>query len=229
MSLSQALIATQHFGLGAKPGELARLAADPRGWLLDQTSTDAPPPRALAAVQPSAQRVIVLAEAKERREMKQASEKNPDVLAQLKAQQRDLYLGDVSARLQAAIASETPFAERWVRFWSNHFTVSISRPQISGLVMPFENEAIRPHAFGRFADLALAVVHHPAMLLYLDNAQSIGPNSKLGRRKEAGLNENLARELMELHTLGIDGGYNQDDVQSLAKILTGWTIARLGR
>jgi uncharacterized protein (DUF1800 family) len=230
MSLSQALIATQRFGLGAKPGELARLAADPRGWLLDQTSTDAPPPRALAAVQPSAQRVIVLAEArKERREMKQASEKNPDVLAQLKAQQRDLYLGDVSARLQAAIASETPFAERWVRFWSNHFTVSISRPQISGLVMPFENEAIRPHAFGRFADLALAVVHHPAMLLYLDNAQSIGPNSKLGRRKEAGLNENLARELMELHTLGIDGGYSQDDVQSLAKILTGWTIARPGR
>src|SRR5688572_10421322 len=100
MSLSQALIATQRFGLGAKPGELARLAADPRGWLLDQTSTDAPPPRALAAVQPSAQRVIVLAEArKERQEMKQASEKNPDVLAQLKAQQRDLYLGDVSARL----------------------------------------------------------------------------------------------------------------------------------
>jgi uncharacterized protein (DUF1800 family) len=100
---------------------------------------------------------------------------------------------------------------------------------ISGLVVPFENEAIRPHVFGRFTDLALAVMRHPAMLIYLDNAQSIGPDSPLGRRKDAGLNENLAREFMELHALGVDGGYTQDDVRALAKILTGWTIVRPGQ
>ena len=226
MSQPQALIATQRFGLGAKPDELARLAADPKGWLLDQVGTNTPVPN----IQPAAQRVGFLAEARKvRQEMKQAADKNADAFAQLKTEQRELYLGDTTARLQAAIASDTPFAERWVRFWSNHFTVSIARPVISALVVPFENEAIRPHAFGRFADLALAVVRHPAMLIYLDNAQSIGPNSRLGQRKEAGLNENLARELMELHTLGVDGGYSQDDVRSLAKILTGWTIARPGR
>jgi uncharacterized protein (DUF1800 family) len=226
VSLSQALIATQRFGLGARPGDLAHLSDDPQGWLAKQIGVSTP----LAGVQPSAQRVTELAEARqELREMKQASGKNPDAIAQLKTRQRDFYLGDVSARLQGAIASDAPFTERWVRFWSNHFTVSIARPIVSGLVVPFENEAIRPHAFGRFADLALAVVRHPAMLLYLDNAQSIGPNSKLGRRKEAGLNENLARELMELHTLGVDGGYSQDDVRALAQILTGWTIARPGR
>ncbi len=226
MSLPQALIATQRFGLGARPGELSKLANDPQGWLIDQIGKGV----ALSGIQPSAERVVVIAEMRQDlREMKQANQKSSDAFAQLKSQQRDFYLGDVAARLQAATASEAPFAERWVRFWSNHFTVSIARPIVSGLVVPFENEAIRPHAFGRFADLTLAVVRHPAMLLYLDNAQSIGPNSKLGRRREAGLNENLARELMELHTLGVDGGYGQDDVRALATILTGWTVARPGR
>ena len=226
MSLPQALIATQRFGLGARPGELSKLAVDPRGWLTSQIGGVA----SLSGIQPSPERVVALAEARqELREMKQADQKNSDAFAQLKSQQRDYYLGDVSVRLQAATGSDTPFAERWVRFWSNHFTVSIARPIVSGLVVPFESEAIRPHAFGRFADLALAVVRHPAMLLYLDNAQSIGPKSKLGRRKEAGLNENLARELMELHTLGVDGGYSQNDVRALANILTGWTVARPGR
>ncbi|HET6158858.1 MAG TPA: DUF1800 domain-containing protein [Dongiaceae bacterium] len=224
--MTQALIATQRFGLGAGPGELAQVASDPRGWLQSQIGVDEPIP----GITSSAERVVALAEARQEvRAMKQADAKNSDAFAQLKAQQRDAYLSDVSARLGAAIASEAPFAERWIRFWSNHFTVSITRPIISGLVVPFENEAVRPHAFGRFADLALAVVRHPAMLLYLDNARSIGPNSQLGRRKEAGLNENLARELMELHTLGVNGGYSQDDVRALAKILTGWTIARPGR
>jgi uncharacterized protein (DUF1800 family) len=80
---------------------------------------------------------------------------------------------------------------------------------VAALVWPHEYEAIRPHAFGRFADLLRAAVLHPAMLLYLDNAQSIGPRSRLGRRRERGLNENLARELLELHTLGVHGGYTQ--------------------
>ncbi|MEZ5832147.1 MAG: DUF1800 domain-containing protein [Dongiaceae bacterium] len=226
MSLSPALIATRRFGLGTRPGELARLADDPQGWLANQIGAAVP----LSGIQPSAQRVVALTEARQAlREMKQEGNKNTDAFAQLKSEQRDFYLGDVSARLQAAVESDTPFAERWVWFWSNHFTVSIARPLIAGLVVPFDNEAIRPHAFGRFADLTLAVVRHPAMLLYLDNALSIGPDSPVGRRHDAGLNENLARELMELHTLGVDGGYDQDDVRALAKILTGWTVVRPGR
>jgi uncharacterized protein (DUF1800 family) len=230
MSISRALIATQRFGLGAKPGDLAGTAGDPQGWLLAQLGGDAPRPAALAGIGPSDERFVALAEARqERKEMKQSGEQNTDVFARLKEKQRSLFIGDIAARLQAATVTDTPFVERWVRFWSNHFTVSIARPVIASLVVPFENEAIRPNAFGRFTDLALAVIRHPAMLIYLDNAQSFGPSSPLGRRRGAGLNENLAREFMELHTLGVDGGYTQDDVRALAKILTGWTIVHPGQ
>ncbi|HEY1385211.1 MAG TPA: DUF1800 domain-containing protein [Dongiaceae bacterium] len=230
MSASQALIATQRFGLGARPGELGDIAEGPQAWLLAQIRADARLPAALADIRPSNERFVELAEARqERKEMKQSGEQDTDVFARLKEQQRSLFIGDTAARLQAASASDAPFAERWIRFWSNHFTVSIARPVIASLVVPFENEAIRPHAFGRFTDLALAVMRHPAMLIYLDNAQSFGPNSPLGRRRDVGLNENLAREFMELHTLGVEGGYTQDDVRALAKILTGWTIVRPGQ
>jgi len=95
---------------------------------------------------------------------------------------------------------------------------------VAGLVGSFEREAIRPHVTGRFEDMLRAVVRHPAMLLYLDNAESIGPNSRAGQRNHRGLNENLAREVLELHTLGVDGGYGQDDVRAFAAILTGWSI-----
>jgi uncharacterized protein (DUF1800 family) len=114
--------------------------------------------------------------------------------------------------------------ERLTLFWSNHFTVSVIRPIVLGLAGSFEREAIRPHVTGRFHDLLLAVVRHPAMLLYLDNAGSIGPHSRPGERQGKGLNENLARELLELHTLGVDGGYTQADVTSFAGILTGWSV-----
>ncbi|MFY7780867.1 MAG: DUF1800 domain-containing protein, partial [Tagaea sp.] len=93
-----------------------------------------------------------------------------------------------------------------------------------GLVGAFEREAIRPHAWGSFADLLSAAIRHPAMLIYLDQAGSVGPNSPAGQRRNAGLNENLARELLELHTLGVDGGCDQSDVRELAKILTGHSL-----
>jgi uncharacterized protein (DUF1800 family) len=89
----------------------------------------------------------------------------------------------------------------------------------------FEREAIRPHVLGRFADMLKAVEQHPAMLFFLDNQQSLGPDSRAGQNRKRGLNENLAREIMELHTLGVGGGYSQDDVTSLARIITGWTFA----
>jgi len=128
-------------------------------------------------------------------------------------------------RWQQVIATSTPVYERWVMFWSNHFCVAATKGATLGLVWPHEREAIRPHATGRFVDLLRAATLHPGMLLYLDNAQSVGPNSRAGLRRSRGLNENLARELLELHTLGVDGGYTQADVGEAARLLTGWSIA----
>jgi uncharacterized protein (DUF1800 family) len=138
---------------------------------------------------------------------------------------RDLLHVDVKARIDHGLAAPAGFAERWVLFWSNHFCVALRRGQIiQGIAGPYEREAIRPHVFGRFADLLVAVETHPAMLHYLDQRQSIGPNSPAGQRRQRGLNENLAREILELHTLGVGGGYAQADVTAFAKALTGWSI-----
>jgi uncharacterized protein (DUF1800 family) len=117
--------------------------------------------------------------------------------------------------------------ERLVMFWSNHFSVSANKGPVAAIAGAYEREAIRPHVQGRFVDMLLAVERHPAMLIYLDNAQSIGPNSRAGLNRGRGLNENLAREILELHTLGVDGGYSQEDVTNLARILTGWTVGTL--
>ncbi|KAB2920881.1 MAG: DUF1800 family protein [Hyphomicrobiaceae bacterium] len=136
-----------------------------------------------------------------------------------------LLRADAMARFQRAVHAPVGFVERLVHFWSNHFCVSAAK---GGIVRAtagcFEREAIRPHVLGRFADMLKAVESHPAMLFYLDNAQSLGPNSKAGQNRKRGLNENLAREILELHTLGVDGGYTQADVTALARIITGWTF-----
>jgi uncharacterized protein (DUF1800 family) len=141
-----------------------------------------------------------------------------------KKQARERYRADVVLRTRLAAASDAPFQERLVQFWSNHFTVSTQRPIVAPLGLAFEIEAIRPHILGRFRDMARAAILHPTMLVYLDNAQSIGPDSKAGQRRDKGLNENLGREALELHLLGVDGGYHQDDVRAMALILTGWTL-----
>ncbi len=127
-------------------------------------------------------------------------------------------------RIQAAVQSAVPFQERLVRFWFDHFTVSIRAGGLPGLVDLYENEAIRPHVVGRFRDMLGAVVRHPLMLVYLDNALSIGPNSPMGRKLGRDINENFARELLELHTIGVDGGYQPRDIRELAKVLSGWTV-----
>jgi uncharacterized protein (DUF1800 family) len=116
-------------------------------------------------------------------------------------------------------------------FWSNHFCISASKGEPARIwAGSFEREAIRPYVLGRFADMLRAVEQHPAMLFFLDNQQSIGPDSRAGQNRKRGLNENLAREIMELHTLGVGGGYSQDDVTTLARIITGWSFAgREGR
>ena len=145
---------------------------------------------------------------------------------------RDDYIAAVNARTETALTTPTPFVERLVYFWSNHFAVSVQKPAVTDLAGAFEIEAIRPFVLGNFKDMLLAVEKHPAMLLYLDQAKSIGPNSRAAERlaardpsKKRGLNENLAREILELHTLGVRSGYTQADVTEFARALTGWSVA----
>jgi uncharacterized protein (DUF1800 family) len=136
------------------------------------------------------------------------------------------YRAEALARLQRAIIADCGVTERLVAFWSNHFCISANKGELARMwAGSFEREAIRPHVLGRFADMLKAVEQHPAMLFFLDNQQSLGPESRAGQNRKRGLNENLAREIMELHTLGVGGGYSQDDVTSLARIITGWTFA----
>lgn len=136
------------------------------------------------------------------------------------------FRAEALARLQRAMMVDCGFTERLVAFWSNHFCISASKGELARMwAGAFEREAIRPHVLGRFADMLKAVEQHPAMLFFLDNQQSLGPESRAGQNRKRGLNENLAREIMELHTLGVGGGYTQGDVTSLARIITGWTFA----
>src|SRR5260221_6358923 len=130
------------------------------------------------------------------------------------------------ARILRALYSPRQLQEVMVDFWYNHFNVFAGKALDHLWIGAYEQEAIRPHALGKFRDLLGAVAHHPAMLFYLDNVQNAAPGSKGPNGREAGLNENYARELMELHTLGVDGGYTQDDVVALARILTGWSLVR---
>jgi uncharacterized protein (DUF1800 family) len=136
------------------------------------------------------------------------------------------YRAEALARLQRARIADCGLVERLVLFWSNHFCISANKGGLARMwAGSFEREAIRPHVLGRFGDMLKAAEQHPAMLFFLDNQQSLGPESRAGVNRKRGLNENLAREIMELHTLGVGGGYSQDDVTSLARIITGWTFA----
>ncbi|MBC7579740.1 MAG: DUF1800 family protein [Tardiphaga sp.] len=137
-----------------------------------------------------------------------------------------VFRAESLARIQRATLAEGGFVERLVVFWSNHFCISANKGEPARIwAGSFEREAIRPFVLGKFSDMLRAVEQHPAMLFFLDNQQSIGPESKAGQHGKRGLNENLAREIMELHTLGVGGGYAQGDVTALARIITGWTFA----
>jgi uncharacterized protein (DUF1800 family) len=242
-----AAIAANRFGLGARPGEIERIAADPRGALRAQLTGAAP---LLVDANLPASADVIEREVQlrmERKEFKQriAGEVPNDApndaatqaaLQKLPALLRPIYIDDAVARVRSGVATERPMLERLVHFWSNHFAVSVDKQAVLGIAGAFEREAIRPHVLGSFQDLLLAVEQHPAMLLYLDNAQSVGPNSdaarKLSRRgfgfsaprQKIGINENLAREILELHTLGVNGGYTQADVTEFAKVISGWSI-----
>jgi len=217
--------ALNRFGLGARSGE-SRTIGDPRGWLRAQLEGGAP-----VRTAPDLASAAAIAEAV--RAFRQAGQSDPQQRQAARRRLVEIASAEARAALEARATSTRPFVERLVAFWSNHLCVSVAAKV---LVAPFagsyERDAIRPHVLGRFEDMVLASAKHPAMLVYLDNFQSIGPISRaaqLARRQQGsrGLNENYARELLELHTLGVNGGYTQQDVQELARILTGWTIGGL--
>lgn len=230
MSLEGA-IAAHRFGLGARPGEIPAASRDPKRWLLAQVGTpaDQPQPFDGETLQSGAALVADLLNYQRERQMARRAGRADDPVKSFFKNRAAIFMKEMQARFAQGFASERPFAERLVWFWSNHFVVSAQNPRAITLVGAYEREAIRPHINATFEDMLLAVVTHPAMLLYLDNAQSVGPDSIGGRFRNKGLNENLGRELMELYTLGVDGGYAQADVLAMAKLLTGWTIDRLGR
>lgn len=233
MTTVHATIAAARFGFGPKPGELAAIAPNPVGWLRQQLYQAPDLPARLRDFPSSAAQGSVIAEAlyKNRRRGPPADEAEANQRQQdrrmVLGQFRRAYQHEAGARTLAAMDTDTPFYERLVHFWSNHFTVSTTQAQVTSLVGSFEREAIRPHVLGKFSDMLLASTRHAAMLIYLDQAQSIGPHSLAGQFGDRGLNENLAREILELHTLGVNGGYDQDDVLALAKILTGWTVGAI--
>lgn len=229
--MSKAVIAATRFGYGARPGELGTIARNPEAWLLDQLQG---PSRVHESIRQLPSSSALLVEVQKLREERREKRKNNDGGEFANTYGRTVrqhYIDQVSARYRAAAESDMPFHERLVHFWSNHFAISADKQPMPAIAGLFENEAIRPNISGRFVDLLLAVEKHPAMILYLDNQRSIGPGSKIAkaanrRRKdqEFGLNENLAREILELHTLGVDGGYTQLDVTTFAKVITGWSI-----
>jgi uncharacterized protein (DUF1800 family) len=189
-----------------------------------------------AALAPSQEIYAGLIEAREQKQrMKQDADANAAFNAVRTAYQPH-YRAQVLARAQSAALTARPFTERLVHFWSNHFAVSADKGVVYGLVGTLENEAIRPHVCGRFVDLLLAVEQHPAMIAFLDNQNSVGKDSSAAQfvprframdrqpKRQFGINENLAREILELHTLGVNGGYTQSDVTSFAQIITGWSI-----
>ena len=134
------------------------------------------------------------------------------------------FHSDVHDLLANALVTEAPFRERLVWFWANHFTIAARARPTTATAGAYVREAIRPHVTGRFQDMLLAVMRHPAMLAYLDQARSVGPDSEAGLRRHLGLNENLARECLELHTVTPASGYTQTDVTAFAKVLTGWSF-----
>ena len=218
MTQPGAFAAVNRFGLGARAGELALASGDPRGWLVAQLQATPPQPSRLAGLATGAQNM-----AQFQRSRRQGA---ADAQRLIRQEFRTTYLREAVARTLTQIEAESPFRERLVAFWSNHFTVSVQRPTLLGLAGAFEREAIRPNVTGKFRDMLIAATRHPAMLVYFDNALSVGPNSIAGSRRGRGLNENLAREILELHTVGVSGGYTQDDVREFARILTGWSLGR---
>jgi uncharacterized protein (DUF1800 family) len=200
----QAAHAAIRFGLGARPE--APVPDDPRPWLLAQIR---PLPEAPGPTLDDLRAALADRDRDRSRDTR-----------------RDMARAEAIAWAQRALMTDSPFAERWANFWTNHLTVSRRNVLANVFSGHYHRMAIRPHVFGRYEEMLLAAYRHPGMLGYLDQVNSVGPTSRGGQRRNAGLNENLARECLELHTITPAAGYTQADVAALARILTGWSIGR---
>ena len=202
------------FGLGPRPGDLR--PDDPRAWLAGQL--DGPD---IALALPGHSGLEGLAAFK----FDQAQAKQEIKVSDKRKTLREVFQTDTAIAIDTLLTTAAPFRERLVWFWANHFTVTVRKRICLGQVNAQIREAIRPHVTGRFADMLRAVMRHPAMLTYLDNEGSVGPDSATGKRGRRGLNENLARECLELHTVSPAAGYTQADVTEFARIITGWSVS----
>ena len=246
---AQAALALYRFGLGPRAGSIAGIASDPRGALLAELDgagagrignadllTSGTAARVAFAFQ-QAQREARQAERAAQQAAAPSGGASPPQMNDQSAppppapvrnpgpgMPQQIYLAEAKARIQAALGAEIGFLERLVWFWSYHFCVSADKGNVRQICGAYEREVIRAHVLGRFSDMLLAAESHPAMLIYLDNARSIGPDSIAGLRQKRGLNENLAREILELHTLGVRTVYTQEDVTRFANVITGWTF-----
>jgi uncharacterized protein (DUF1800 family) len=232
-------IAANRFGLGSRPGELDAIGGNGRDWLRAQLK-DAPPRLTDGGLRASSDILVETLDLRREIRASRDAAASADtagaqtaaaVLMKVPQLLRPIYIEEATARFKEAVSTDRPFVERLTQFWTNHFAVSVDKNVVLGLAGSLEREAIRPNVLGNFGDLLLAVESHPAMLLYLDNHLSVGPDSKAARNVErrhterkVGINENLARETLELHTLGVGGGYTQTDVTSYAEVITGWSI-----
>jgi uncharacterized protein (DUF1800 family) len=247
---AEAALALHRFGMGPRPGSIAAIGTDPRGSLIAELDRPSAGLAAASALPSSSAALRTVADfnakqqartivAKREQDAKRQQMAEAPAMVEGAAQGgkemaektaanavpdpgRSIYLEEAKLRTEAALNADIGLTERLVWFWSNHFCISADK--IRSMAGAYEREAIRPHVLGRFADMLLAVEGHPAMLFYLDNTISMGPNSVAGINRSRGLNENLARETLELHTLGVRSGYTQDDVISFANVLTGWTL-----
>jgi len=203
----KALFAYQRFGLGPKPGGIASIAHSPKGVLLAELNA----PNVAQITDTSLPRYAT------------ACREGTYGFTRAHA----VFERELRARFRKAATARIGFVERLVYFWSNHFSMSVNKDEaIRATIGQLERDVIRQHVLGKFTDMLLGVMKHPAMIAYLDNAYSMGPRSVIGQAWGNGYNENLARELLELHTVGVDGGYTEDDIAALAKVITGWSISR---
>jgi len=205
-------IAQNRFGLGVPLGTIA--IRNPEAWLLAQLSPQQALPSAVQSWKSSAN--IMEEIIRTPKSMKKMSRK--DRKKQARQELKQIFWH--------GFHSNTPFLERVIMFFCNHLTVSAEKNDVALFVPSFQKEVVRANLHRGYGAMLTASTKHPAMLKYLDNIRSSGPDSKKGKRKKIGLNENLAREILELHSIGLESGYTQADVLAFSNILTGWSIPR---
>ncbi len=219
----EAVIATNRFGMGARLTEIDDARHSPRDWLIGSLAPITPPKDAPTAIE------MIRKWVKYKEQQKNTNKKTNSMKAvsQDTVSFHDSFRSNSAQIIKSSIETSSSINYRLLDFFSNHFSVSAKNPGMKFLAPALDWDAIAPNILGPFSNMLTAAITHPAMLLYLDNVNSIGPHSLQGnKRKKSGLNENLAREILELHTLSVNGNYTQSDVNELAKAITGWSITR---